>query len=85
MNRITVDLDLGLWIDSKGHVLLYLGDDPQEVEAVSISELIKRSIDAHKFPSDITLDRDEAKKFVKLKKELTKCLDYVNYELTHAK
>ena len=85
MNRITVDLDLGLWMDSKGHVLLYVGDDPQEVESVSISELIKRSIDAYKVPTNATLDRDDAKKFVKLKKELTKCLNYVNREIENAK
>ena len=29
--------------------------------------------------------KDEAKKFVKLKKELVKCLDYLNAELNNAK
>ena len=84
MNSISVKLDVGLWLDYKGSVLLYVEDDPKEVEDIKLSELVRMSVEAYKFAAD-PLDRDDAKKFVKLKKELVKCLDYLNAELNNAK
>lgn len=82
--NIKVELDIDLWINPKGQVLLYVADSPQEVNPTPLLELLQRSIYSHKAPNDEFLDRDEAKKFVKLKKELVKCLDYINYELDNA-
>ena len=42
-------------------------------------------INSHKVFGMDTLDRDDAKKFVKLKKVLTQCLDHLNREMSEAK
>lgn len=85
MTTVTCELDIDLWINTKGSVLFYIGDSAKEIGATLLSELIKHSVEAHKVPYSNHLDRDEAKKFAKLKKELVKCLDYINYELDNAK
>ena len=85
MSDITVKIDLGVWLNSKGQVLLYVGEHPEAEETFSLLDLVKMEINSHKILGTDTLDRDDAKKFVKLKKVLTQCLDHLNRELTSAK
>ena len=85
MSDITVKIDLGVWLNSKGQVLLYVGEHPEAEETFSLLDLVKMEINSHKIPGTDTLDRDDAKKFVKLKKVLTQCLDHLNREMSGAK
>jgi hypothetical protein len=85
MSKITVDLDIGIWLNNRGQVQLFIGENPESVETITLIDLVRMEIDSHKVCSADTLDRDEAKKFVKLKKALTQCLDHLNRELTSAK
>ena len=85
MSDITVKIDLGVWLNSKGQVLLYVGEHPEAEETFSLLDLVRMEINSHKVLGTDTLDRDDAKKFVKLKKVLTQCLDHLNRELTSAK
>ena len=85
MSNITVKIDLGVWLNSKGQVLLYVGEHPEAEETFSLLDLVKMEINSHKVFGMDTLDRDDAKKFVKLKKVLTQCLDHLNREMSEAK
>ena len=85
MSDITVKIDLGVWLNSKGQVLLYVGEHPEAEETFSLLDLVKMAINSHKVMGTDTLDRDDAKKFVKLKKVLSQCLDHVNREMSEAK
>ena len=85
MSDITVKIDLGVWLNSKGQVLLYVGEHPEAEETFSLLDLVKMEINSHKVFGTNTLDRDDAKKFVKLKKVLTQCLDHLNREMSEAK
>ena len=85
MSDITVNIDLGVWLNSKGQVLLYVGEHPEAEETFSLLDLVKMEINSHKILGTDTLDRDDAKKFVKLKKVLTQCLDHLNREMSEAK
>jgi len=85
MSDITVKIDLEVWLNSKGQVLLYVGEHPEAEETFSLLDLVKMEINSHKILGTDTLDRDDAKKFVKLKKVLTQCLDHLNREMSEAK
>ena len=85
MSDITVKIDLEVWLNSKGQVLLYVGEHPEAEETFSLLDLVNMEINSHKILGTDTLDRDDAKKFVKLKKVLTQCLDHLNREMSEAK
>ena len=85
MSDITVKIDVALWLNNKGHVELFFEDEPKPIESLSLLDLLHWGIDSHKVFGRATLDRDDAKKFVKLKKVLTQCLDHLNREMSEAK
>ena len=85
MSDITVKIDVAMWLNNKGHVELFFEDEPKPIESISLLDLLSWEINSHKVFGMDTLDRDDAKKFVKLKKVLTQCLDHLNREMSEAK
>jgi hypothetical protein len=85
MKTITVDLDAGLWLNSKGQVQLFIGDDPKALETIPLIDLVRMEIDSHKVRMEDHLDHDDVKHINKLKKALQNCLSLVNTELYNAK
>lgn len=85
MSDVTIKIDVAMWLNNKGHVELFFEDEPKPIESLSLLDLLHWEIDSHKVAGTNTLDRDDAKKFVKLKKVLTQCLDHLNREMSEAK
>ena len=85
MSDITVKIDVAMWLNNKGNVELFFEDEPKPIESISLLDLLRWEINSHKVFGMDTLDRDDAKKFVKLKKVLTQCLDHLNREMSEAK
>lgn len=85
MSKISVDLDVGIWINDKGQVQLFVGDDPKAVETIPILELVKMAIEAHKKPSQEHIEWNDVKKVNKMKKAFLTCTAYLTQEIIHAK
>ena len=85
MKTITIDLDAGLWLNSKGQVQLFIGDDPKAYETIPLIDLVRMEIDSHKVRMEDHLTHDDVKNISKLKKVLQNCLSLINTELYNAK
>ena len=85
MKTITIDIDAGLWLNNKGQVQLFIGDDPKALETIPLINLVRMEVDSRKVKQDHPLEHDDAKELVKLKKALQNCLALVNTELYNAK
>jgi hypothetical protein len=85
MKTITIDLDAGLWLNSKGQVQLFIGDEPKALETIPLIDLVRMEIDSHKVRMEDHLTHDDVKHINKLKKALQNCLAHVNNELYNAK
>jgi len=85
MKTITIDLDAGLWLNSKGQVQLFIGDEPKALETIPLIDLVRMEIDSHKVRMEDNLTHDDVKHISKLKKVLQNCLSLINTELYNAK
>ena len=85
MSNISVKVDVDMWLNSKGQMLLYFGEHVDAIESIPLIDLVKMEIDSRKVFGVDHLDRDEAKKLLKLKKALQHCIDHVNREIEAAK
>jgi hypothetical protein len=85
MKTITIDLDAGLWLNSKGQVQLFIGDEPKASETIPLIDLVRMEIDSHKVRMEDHLTHDDVKHINKLKKSLQNCLSLINTELYNAK
>jgi len=85
MKTITIDLDAGLWLNSKGQVQLFIGDEPKALETIPLIDLVRMEIDSHKVRMEDNLTHDDVKHINKLKKALQNCLAHLNHELGNAK
>ena len=85
MSNVTVDLDVGFWINYKGQVELFVGDDLKPVEMIPLLELIKREVESHKKPGQEHIEWDDVKQVNKLKKALLNCTAYLTQEIVNAK
>lgn len=84
MNKITVDLDVGLWINDRGQVQLFVGDDPKAVETIPLIDLVMMAVDAHKRPGQEHIDWDDVKKINKMKRAFLTCTSYLTQEIVNA-
>jgi len=85
MKTITIDLDAGLWLNNKGQIQLFIGEDPKAYETIPLIDLVRMEIDSHKIRLEDPLDHDDVKHLNKLKKALQNCLAHLNHELGNAK
>jgi len=85
MKTITIDLDAGLWLNSKGQVQLFIGDEPKALETIPLIDLVRMEIDSHKVRMEDNLTHDDVKHINKLKKALQNCLAHLNHELGNTK
>lgn len=85
MSKITVDLDISMWLNEKGQMQLFIGDDPYVVEMIPLLDLVRQQIDSHKVRHDHPLDFDDVKKMNKLKKALLNCVATLTQEIVNAK
>jgi len=85
MKTITVDIDVGLWLNEKGQVLLFVNDDPKEYEMIPLIDLLRMCVNSHKTHVDGNLDWEDIKRFTKLKKALLNCTAYLTTEMLNAK
>lgn len=85
MSTITVELDIGIWLNNKGEIQIFQGDCPVAIETVPLLDLIKMEIESNKYPGQDYLDWDEAKKYTKLKKALLNCTAHMTNEMLNAK
>ena len=85
MSKITVDLDVGIWMNEKGQIQLFMGDDPKPLEMIPLIDLVRMQIDSHKVRHDHPLDWDDVKKMNKLKKAFMQCTALLTQEIVNAK
>jgi len=85
MTNVVVNLDVGIWLNSKGQVQLFVGEDPIAAEMIPLIDLVRMEIDSHKIPSTDYLDFEDARKLNKLKKALLQCTALLTKELVNAK
>jgi len=85
MSTVKVELDVGIWLNNKGQVQLFVGDDPVAVETIPLIDLVTMEIESHKVPGDEHLDWDDVKKVTRLKKALLNCTAYLTKEMLNAK
>jgi hypothetical protein len=46
VSKITIDLDVGIWMNDKGQVQLFVGDEPKAVETISLLDLVTMAVEA---------------------------------------
>jgi len=85
MSKITVDLDIGIWINDRGQVQLFIGDDALAVESISLIDLVKLAVEAHKVPGSEHIRWADVKKVNKMKKAFITCCAYLTQEIVNAK
>jgi len=85
VSNITVTLDVGVWLNNRGQIQLFVGDDPKPVEMIPLIDLVRMEIDSHKVRHDHPLDWDDVKKMNKLKKALMQCTALLTQEIVNAK
>ena len=85
MSKITVDFDIGIWLNEKGQVQLFIGEDPKPAEMLPLIDLVRMQINSHKVRLEDPLDWDDVKKMNKLKKALMQCTALLTQEIVNAK
>jgi hypothetical protein len=85
MSKVMVNLDLGMWLNEKGQMQLFIGEDSEPVEMIPLIDLVRMQIDSHKVRHDHPLDFDDIKKMNKLKKALMQCTHLLTQEIANAK
>lgn len=85
MSKITVDLDIGIWMNDRGQVQLFVGDDPKAVETISLLDLVTMAVEAHKVPYSEHIKWDDVKKINKMKRAFLTCTAYLTQEIVNAK
>ena len=85
MSKITVDIIVDMWLNEKGQMELFIGEDNKPVEMVPLIDLVRRVVDSHKVRLEDPLDWDDVKKINKLKKALLQCTAYLTQEIVNAK
>ena len=85
MSKVVVNLDVGIWLNSKGQVQLFIGEDSTPLEMIPLIDLVRMEIDSHKFRYTDPLDFEDAKKLNKLKKALLQCTAMLTQEIVNAK
>lgn len=85
MSKITVDFDIGIWLNEKGQVQLFIGEDPKPPEMIPLIDLVRMQINSHKVRLEDPLDWDDVKKMNKLKKALMQCTALLTQEIVNAK
>lgn len=85
MSTVKVELDIGIWLNNKGQVQLFVGDSPVAVETIPLLDLVKMEVEAHKVPGQDYVRWDDVKKITKLKKALLNCTAYLTQEIVNVK
>lgn len=85
MSNVTVDLDVGIWMNDRGQIQLFVGDDPKAVETISLLDLVTQAVEAHKKPAHEHIEWDDVKKINKIKKAFLTCTAYLTQEIVNAK
>jgi len=85
MSKITVDLDIGIWINDRGQIQLFVGDDSEAVETFSLIDLVTLAVNAHKKPNSDRIEWADVKKVNKMKKAFITCCAYLTQEIVNAK
>lgn len=85
MSKITVDLDIGIWINDRGQIQLFLSDDPKAIETISLIDLVTKAVEAHKVPGNEHIKWADVKKVNKMKKAFITCCAYLTQEIVNAK
>ena len=85
MSKVVVNLDVGIWLNSKGQVQLFVGEESTPLEMIPLIDLVRMEIDSHKVIYTDHLDFDDAKKLNKLKKALLQCTTMLTKEIVNAK
>ena len=85
MSKITVDLDIGIWMNDRGQVQLFVGDDSKAVETISLLDLVTMAVEAHKRPTQEHIEWADVKKINKMKKAFLTCTAYLTQEIVNAK
>jgi hypothetical protein len=85
VSKITIDLDVGIWMNDKGQVQLFVGDEPKAVETISLLDLVTMAVEAHKIPGSYHIRWDDVKKVNKMKKAFLACTAYLTKEIVNAK
>jgi hypothetical protein len=85
MSKISVDLDVGIWMNDRGQIQLFVGDDPKAVETIPLLDLVTMAVNAHKRPANDHIDWDDVKKINKIKKAFLTCTAYLTQEIVNAK
>ena len=85
MNKITFDVDVGIWLNEKGQVQLFAGENPKPLEMIPLIDLVRMQVDSHKVRYEDSLNWDDVKKLNKLKKALIQCTALLTQEIVNAK
>ena len=85
MSKVTVDIEVGMWLNEKGQMELFIGEEPKPIEMIPLLDLVRMQIDSHKVRFEDPLDWDDVKKMNRLKKALLQCTAYLTQEIVNAK
>lgn len=85
MSKITIDLDVGLWMNDKGQVQLFVGDDPKAVQTIPLLDLVTRAVDSYKVPNSEHIRWEDVKRITKMKRAFLTCTHLLTQEMIHAK
>lgn len=85
MSKLTVDIEVGMWLNEKGQMELFIGEEPKPVEMIPLLDLVRMVVNSHKVRHDHPLDWEDVKKINKLKKALLQCTAYLMQEIVNAK
>ena len=84
MSKVTVDVHVGMWLNEKGQMQLFIGDDPKPIEMIPLIDLVRTLVDSHKVRYEDPLDWEDVKKINKLKKALLQCTAMLTQEIVNA-
>ena len=85
MSKVTVDIEVGMWLNEKGQMELFIGEEPKPIEMIPLLDLVRMVVNSHKVRYEDPLDWDDVKKINKLKKALLQCTAYLTQEIVNAK
>ena len=85
MSKLTVDIEVGMWLNEKGQMELFIGEEPKPIEMIPLLDLVRMVVNSHKVRYEDPLDWDDVKKINKLKKALLQCTAYLTQEIVNAK
>ena len=80
-----MDIEVGMWLNEKGQMELFIGEEPKPVEMIPLLDLVRMVVNSHKVRYEDPLDWDDVKKINKLKKALLQCTAYLTQEIVNAK